>query len=350
MAMARLIPVLAALIPVLVAGQAKGDVCAGPLCEADPELSSLLQHTTQQASFLTAGREQLEDSDDHAGDHAAAVWSSLKVTQFVPYFNYQGPLKVTGSGTIDTGYGHQTLDIALKGVDPACSGNPTTAANSCGIHIHEGTDCFTDAKMHYWNTADYAQDPWKHVVYTAGKSGDVTVKGVKVFTGLSGAAIRGHTVIVHNSAGGRVSCGILENPSLIVPNIVPIPDYNGQEKITGNANVKGSGSGADAYVVLDWMLWNLPKMCMLGPKKGTKNSCGIHIHEGMCCEEPGAHYYNKEVLNSDPWASVTYCGFPIGTAKVTTGFPMSSNVGRVLVVHDYLGNKVSCAVIQPEAL
>ena len=45
----------------------------------------------------------------------------------------------------------QSFYYSLTGVDPACSSGAGTAGNSCGIHIHSGTSCTSDAGGHLYN-------------------------------------------------------------------------------------------------------------------------------------------------------------------------------------------------------
>merc|ERR1712139_499833 len=90
---------------------------------------------------------------------------------------------------------------------------------------------------------------------------------------------------------------------------------------------------------------------------GVANACGIHIHEGMTCDDAaavGGHYYNKDSIVSDPWSPVTYTVKEDGTAS---GNIQSIEIGegqdiagRALVVHDSTGARVACALLPVTSL
>jgi hypothetical protein len=85
------------------------------------------------------------------------------VESFGGYPGYSGPLQVTGFMQVSmSNAGVQALFWELTGVDPDCKDGAGDAPNSCGIHIHVGTDC-DDANTvggHYWNALEFEQDPW----------------------------------------------------------------------------------------------------------------------------------------------------------------------------------------------
>jgi len=144
------------------------------------------------------------------------------VNDYVPYFSYTGDLDVTTDfGThrrptqlteAGSSYGQDTANVisgALQGLDPACTASfvaSTTVANACGYHIHVGTDCTSDAGGHYWNK-DIAgdTDPWAPVRYVTGRD-----LNSNVVTGLTSGDIHGHAMIIHDSTGARIACGIIE--------------------------------------------------------------------------------------------------------------------------------------------
>ena len=104
--------------------------------------------------------------------------------------------------SIKTSGTSQTFTYSLTGVDPSCS-SPSSAINSCGIHIHAGTSCTENAQGHYY-TGTVTADPWTTVVYTAVV---YTAGGSKtVNTGATNVQIRGRTFIIHDRAGVRVAC------------------------------------------------------------------------------------------------------------------------------------------------
>jgi hypothetical protein len=90
-------------------------------------------------------------------DYPEAVSVSGAVTQFITTSPSRGPLT--------------TFDYHLEGLDPRCADGAGRAANSCGIHVHEGTDCQdkSDVGGHFYQTRS---DPWKTVAYTAPCSDD----------------------------------------------------------------------------------------------------------------------------------------------------------------------------------
>jgi hypothetical protein len=85
-------------------------------------------------------------------DYPEAVSVSGEVTQFITTSPSRGPLT--------------TFDYHLEGLDPRCADGAGRADNSCGIHVHEGTDCQDKSKVggHFYQTRS---DPWKTVAYTA---------------------------------------------------------------------------------------------------------------------------------------------------------------------------------------
>ena len=137
--------------------------------------------------------------------HGAAR-AANEATRAVPYFNYVGKLGVSGVvGPVSSSGTTQTFYYSLNGVDPACtSGRDESIKNSCGIHIHTGTTCVADALGHYYDTSLDGGDPWANVAYTS-VSGS-TRGSYTVTTGLTGAQVVGHAMVIHDKAGARIAC------------------------------------------------------------------------------------------------------------------------------------------------
>jgi len=124
------------------------------------------------------------------------------------------------------------------------------------------------------------------------------------------------------------------------------PDYSGSTNITGTANLAFQGGN----VTIEYDLYGVQPECST-PNAAAPNSCGIHIHAGYGCENtsvPGGHYFN---LASDPWVNVVYASSgnaSNGTVSVDNNATWDETDGRVLVVHDRSGARVTCMKIEQE--
>merc|ERR1712087_545032 len=138
------------------------------------------------------------------------------------------------------------------------------------------------------------------------------------------------------------------------------PGYTGPYDV----NKKGLPSTGDAQiwsngiVTLQYYINGVPVSCSKPSDKA--NSCGIHIHEGMTCDDAdkvGGHYYDAG-LSSDPWANVVYTaekvpGSPtpqIGQAQAFTSVTIGSQTqadiaGRAMVIHGPDGERIGCGLI-----
>lgn len=154
----------------------------------------------------------LKEADDVRIAHIKKVDSTTSVglyaEDFVKYFSYEGSLAVAGKAFFQTGGGTQKIAYSLTGLDPDCLGHaPGPKANSCGIHIHTGTDCTSNAGGHWYYTSS---DPWTSVTYRSG-SGSFSVT-----TGLTEKEITGHAFIVHGFDGGRIGCATIKDKGVVV--------------------------------------------------------------------------------------------------------------------------------------
>jgi len=138
------------------------------------------------------------------------------VNAFVPYYSYQGNLHVSGSVLVSSKgvleEAAQVLQWTLKGVDPACGSVPSGVDNACGVHIHQGMDCTSNALGHYYNETSIDKDPWLAITYKTIKffgTYYAIESNAPVVTGLTNFDVLGHTIIVHDSTGARIACGIL---------------------------------------------------------------------------------------------------------------------------------------------
>merc|ERR1712166_1509094 len=129
-----------------------------------------------------------------------------------PYPGYAGSVNLAGTvKATATGMDHFSstidLDYQLTGAEPLAHG---------GIHIHTGTTC-ADASLvsgHYFATAS---DPWSTTTtYQADGIGAVTGTIAGVAAGLGFNAITDHTIVVHDSAGARIGCGVCR-PDSVAP-------------------------------------------------------------------------------------------------------------------------------------
>ena len=113
-----------------------------------------------------------------------AAVAQLTATDFVKYYDYAGSLDTAGTVTVTTDGTSQTLAYSLTAdIDPLCgAGADSGTANSCGIHVHQGTTCTDDAGSHWYDDEEITEDPWA----TIGYSGAGTVSDtVDVDTGLT---------------------------------------------------------------------------------------------------------------------------------------------------------------------
>eukprot|EP00403_Amphidinium_massartii_P023973 CAMPEP_0178402328 /NCGR_PEP_ID=MMETSP0689_2-20121128/16781_1 /TAXON_ID=160604 /ORGANISM="Amphidinium massartii, Strain CS-259" /LENGTH=601 /DNA_ID=CAMNT_0020023217 /DNA_START=223 /DNA_END=2028 /DNA_ORIENTATION=+ len=280
--------------------------------------------------------------------------SMLEAANFVPYPGYTGSLAVAGQVyLLETSVG-QMMFFHLTGVDSTCT-SPTSAANSCGVHVHSGMTCEDASAIggHYWNASYASDDPWADVVYsTAGESISTTMAaGVHVATGASNADILGRAFVVHDATGARIACAQLTEPTadaLITHPLVPYSGYAGEfDSVMGQFLFLSTNGTQSMY----YHLKNVDTACST-PAPDVANACGIHIHVGTDCSVVAqGHYWDDSVVTPDPWLTVTYdasSGEAMGAGvEVFTGLTSEQVDNAVFVVHDSAGTRIGCAEIAP---
>jgi len=309
-----------------------------------------------------------DDHDDHhvMPDPPPPSCLGLKATNFVPYFDYEGDLAVTGNMIISPELGADKSGMtaygSLSGLDTTCMWGPDTSisANSCGIHIHEGSSCTEDAGGHFYNTAE---DPWGAGYYMAdGDSADV---GFALMPGTSSADIVGKAVIVHDYNGGRIGCALLATP-MAEQIAAPFSKYFSAEAELSDTAM--AMSFATIYTtpdatIIQYQLMGVDSACTEGPDLSqSANSCGIHIHEGDSCDEDAlGHYYLD--LDADPWGAGFYetdpngagyydeegiwyeSSYASGDFALAAGLSQADIAGKTLIVHNQAGGRTHCAPI-----
>ena len=300
------------------------------------------------------------DEPDILEKPAPPMCQGLRASNFVPYFNYPGNLKVEGVLTI---YPHPDksglLGLGqLSGIDPMCSSGPNTGvnANSCGVHIHKGTSCTEDAEGHYYDTS-IGSDPWGAGYYTANSDGTAETR-FALMAGTSSSEITGKAVIVHDYNGGRIGCALLEMP---LADQVAAPFgkyYNVADDLSDYAKQM---SGVQIYstpekTVIYFLVMDVDPACAAGPdttQGASPNSCGIHIHKGTSCSDDAlGHYYDETSIGSDPWGAGYYEAesegqdvYAAGDFSLTAGLDQAAITGKTLIVHNQAGGRTHCAPI-----
>jgi hypothetical protein len=133
----------------------------------------------------------------------------VTISDLGKYPGYEGPM-IFGHATLafDNEKG-VAITYDLVGIDSACSVPDVVWANSCGIHIHEGTSCAdtTGPGGHYYDQSAYSTDPWAKIDYEAPYISGTTASGhVSVKFGYTFAQSVGHVLVVHDRSGGRATC------------------------------------------------------------------------------------------------------------------------------------------------
>eukprot|EP00929_Paragymnodinium_shiwhaense_P111491 TRINITY_DN795_c0_g1_i1.p1 TRINITY_DN795_c0_g1~~TRINITY_DN795_c0_g1_i1.p1 ORF type:complete len:490 (+),score=54.86 TRINITY_DN795_c0_g1_i1:1702-3171(+) len=246
---------------------------------------------------------------------------------------------------VGTNNRHQTLTYELGGIDPRCSTTRRLKQGACSIRIHEGEDCIAAGKP-LWVLGKNKDDPWNEVRYYA--KGDKTwAKKVTVYTGLPMSKVVYRTVVIYDYDGKRISCSKLYPVTkLVAPNIHVYPgsstalDVKGRIKLTTRAykqEIAYGLSGVDA-------------LCS-GIGAEPYYGCGIVVHEGSSCSEPGKVFWDKASKKKNPWSDVRYVAGRRQKARgrkgVHTGWNLADMVGRVVVIYDFNGNAVACSQMKP---
>lgn len=139
----------------------------------------------------------------------------LWLDKWTVYPGYDGPLSPRGlvllsDGRKDPKNAIWVRSSKLTGMDPVCTGTvPADVPNACGIHVHEGGNCFSDFQVggHFWNRDFTEADPWQ-AAHIAG--GEYINQDYAIGTNLEG--VRGRVLVLHDSEGRRIACAWIRQP------------------------------------------------------------------------------------------------------------------------------------------
>jgi len=217
---------------------------------------------------------------------AAGINPFLKASSWVKYKGYQGTDAdgIVGTFTVEQGSRgmlYVTHDLKLNETD-----------TQGGIRIHAGKDCDADAGA-AWYGNEVTANNWATTVWKSDSEGQATGE-FNTASGYEYADNLGHTVIILNSLGDKIACGILDD----APN-------------------------------------------------------GFHVHEGSSCathEDVKGHFWKPTAtVNVDPWTtSISTAGKTTGTATfadLDDGHSFDEHVGRTVVLHAGDGTRIGCGVL-----
>eukprot|EP00413_Alexandrium_margalefii_P049831 CAMPEP_0204608056 /NCGR_PEP_ID=MMETSP0661-20131031/60081_1 /ASSEMBLY_ACC=CAM_ASM_000606 /TAXON_ID=109239 /ORGANISM="Alexandrium margalefi, Strain AMGDE01CS-322" /LENGTH=882 /DNA_ID=CAMNT_0051619527 /DNA_START=60 /DNA_END=2708 /DNA_ORIENTATION=+ len=229
--------------------------------------------------------------------------------------------------------------ISLVGV---LTGLETSATG--GIHIHSGFTCSVAADVggHYFDGMN--TDPWT-TTYSSDANGAAYVDlSLADFSLWGDKPVGGRAVVVHNSAGARVGCGLLQFTTGQIAIMGTYPGFSGTEAVKGVIVTTQTRAG----ITLTGTLIGLP----------ASSTGGYHIHSGYTCDgHLGVHGHYYLPLPTDPWIGTTYTSDAQGTVtlnQLMADFTLYANMpvmGRAVVVHSSLGARIGCGAIgQAETL
>ena len=206
------------------------------------------------------------------------------------YPGYAGPLKVSGTIVItETDAGISVLGT-VAGLETTTSG---------GIHVHEGVSCAeaSDPGGHFY--PGLAVDPWLDTAWASNANGAASVSfpmaHFAVGHGKTDQNVANRAVVVHDSSGTRVGCGVLASTPGEVVQVAGYPGYAGTyENMTGTMVVSTLAQGDG--VSFAGTLANLE----------ASTSGGLHVHDGFTVADAagvGGHFYDAPFYAVDPWCS-----------------------------------------------
>ena len=194
-------------------------------------------------------------------------------------------------------------------------------------------------------------DPWLTTTYASDANGAASVYLELDDFSLGGTnPVAGRTIVVHDSSGNRIGCGVLESTAGEVVSLTSYPDYSGSYK----------------DVVGTFLVTQLDESIKIEGTLGSTEpdaTAGIHIHSGFTCDKTvdntgasmvgtsvGGHFYDG--MDSDPWTT-TYTANSNGVATIDlemSDFSVSSSLGlpvayRTFVVHDSSSARIGCGIV-----
>ena len=252
----------------------------------------------------------------------AGVMGTVAVSELKAGYDAMGSIKVFGT---------------LTGLEESRTG---------GIHIHTGVTC-SDASLvggHYY--PGMASDPWDYTTYSTEGDGVATVSfSVDGFSMSMMNPVAGRVVVVHDSTGARVGCGVLMSTVGEVVTLGSYPGYTGSlapkgtfvvEPTTDGISIKGTAGGLEASV-----------------------SGGLHIHSGYTVADAsgvGGHYYDMDAYSTDPWNVIMYpttdAQGSVSVSLAISDFSMRAEQPvalRALVLHASNGDRVGAGLISTTA-
>ena len=228
-----------------------------------------------------------------------------------------------------------------------------------------------------------ANDPWTYITWTTDSTGNFQVLNPVIVPGLTlGTAncldVINHAVVVHDSDGNRVGCGLLtlDASAGSTTAVAEIGAYPGVDVVLVNGTVQVTPITSDGASAISFSasLQNAfaDTSSLSSNGFGANQQGGVHIHTGTTCDDAnlvGAHHYQQTysvptLTGPDYWTDVKWatdgasCMNPQITSLAVEGLyydPDTSsgdmdntdmNVdGHAVVVHDVDGTKVGCGVI-----
>lgn len=172
---------------------------------------------------------------------------------------------------------------------------------------------------------------------------------------LTSSELSGTNLILSNGRSGSFATGIVAtvafpSGSLEAKEFVPYYSYTGNLAVAGAIGPITTSGTTQTFT---YTLTNTDPACSSGAG-GLSNSCGIHIHSGTTCTEHALGHYFTGEITTDPWTAISYTststGAAEGTVSVNTGATAQEVQGRAMIIHDFGGARIACAILTAPAV
>jgi hypothetical protein len=260
--------------------------------------------------------------------------------------------------------------------DSSDGGSNCSATNGCGAHVHNGSACGSSAMQGGHLRTFEGSDPWTATRYMSTNSSGWAKFMFAVDS--DNTDVLGKPFILHNDAGGRVSCGVLITTTTTTSTTTtftttttrkapkashePYLIYTAELMPLGNGAVVGevtvfetSSEKTPTKLVVSGSAKNLEAHLSDSSEGGSdcraENGCAVRVHSGTACTDlatQGGQLYDAASIFVDPWADIRYAstdksGYSYFTFSVTIG--IQAIHGRPFIVYNNAGERAACGIL-----